>query len=54
VPEFLDGSEFLPLFESIAIIFSPKIPEINLRRFSFQFSFEFIVGIHEKEKFQNI
>jgi hypothetical protein len=33
----------------------PKIPEINLQRFSFQFSFEVIVGIREKlEKFQNI
>jgi hypothetical protein len=35
-------------------IFS-KIPEIDLRRFSLQFSFEVVVAIHEKlEKFQNI
>jgi hypothetical protein len=35
--------------------FFPKIPEISLRRISFQFSVEVIVGIHEKlEKFQNI
>jgi hypothetical protein len=35
--------------------FFPKIPEIKLPRFSFKFSFEVIVGIHEKiEKFQNI
>jgi hypothetical protein len=33
----------------------PKIPEINLGRFSFRFSFGVIVAIHEKlEKFQNI
>jgi hypothetical protein len=33
----------------------PKIPEIDLRRFSLQFSFGVIVAIHEKfEKFQNI
>jgi hypothetical protein len=35
--------------------FFPKTPEISLRRISFQFSVEVIVGIHEKlEKFQNI
>jgi uncharacterized protein YybS (DUF2232 family) len=38
--------------------FFPNIPEIDLRRFSFQFSFGVIytiVAIHEKlEKFQNI
>ncbi len=36
-------------------IFFPKIPEIDLRRFSLQFSLGVIVAIHEKlEKFQNI
>jgi hypothetical protein len=30
------------------MIFFPKIPEIDLRRFSFQFSFEVVVAIHEK------
>jgi hypothetical protein len=31
----------------------PKIPEIDLRRFSLQFSFEVVVAIHEKlENFQ--
>jgi hypothetical protein len=35
--------------------FFPKIPEIDLRRFSLQFSLGVIVAIHEKlEKFQNI
>jgi hypothetical protein len=35
--------------------FFPNIPEIDLTRFSFQFSFGVIVAIHEKlEKFQNI
>jgi hypothetical protein len=35
--------------------FFPKIPEIHLPRFSFQFSFNVVVAIHEKlEKFQNI
>jgi hypothetical protein len=35
--------------------FFPKIPEIDLRRLSLQFSFEVVVAIHEKlEKFQNI
>ncbi len=35
--------------------FFPKIPEIDLRRFSLQFSFGVVVAIHEKlEKFQNI
>jgi hypothetical protein len=37
------------------MIFSPKIPEIDLRRFSLQFSSGVIVAIHEKlEKFKNI
>jgi hypothetical protein len=37
------------------MIFFPKIPEIDLRRFSLQFSLGVIVAIHEKlEKFQNI
>jgi hypothetical protein len=35
--------------------FFPKIPEIDLRRFSLQFSLGVVVAIHEKlEKFQNI
>ncbi len=35
--------------------FFPKIPEIDFRRFSLQFSLGVIVAIHEKlEKFQNI
>jgi hypothetical protein len=35
--------------------FFPKIPEIDLRRFSLQFSLGVIVAIHENlEKFQNI
>jgi hypothetical protein len=35
--------------------FFPKIPEIDLRRLSLQFSFEVVVAIHEKlEKFQNL
>jgi hypothetical protein len=35
--------------------FFPKIPEIDLQRFLFQFSLGVIVAIHEKlEKFQNI
>jgi hypothetical protein len=35
--------------------FFQKIPEIHLPRFSFKFSFEVVVAIHEKlEKFQNI
>jgi hypothetical protein len=36
-------------------IFFQKIPEIDLRRFSLQFSLRVVVAIHEKfEKFQNI
>jgi hypothetical protein len=35
--------------------FFPKIPEIDLRRFALEFSFDVVVAIHEKlEKFQNI
>ncbi len=42
-------------FRGKTVIFFPKIPEIDLRRFSLKFSLEVIVAIHEKlENFQNI
>ncbi len=35
--------------------FFPKIPKIDLRRFSLQFSLGIIIAIHEKlEKIQNL
>jgi hypothetical protein len=49
------GSIWGRALQWVPMIFFPKIPEIKLPRFSFQFCFEIIVAIHEKiEKFQNI
>jgi hypothetical protein len=39
---------FIRALQWVPMNFFPKIPEINLGRFSFQFSFGVIVAIHEK------
>ncbi len=54
-----DSTKSFPLairaLQWVPMNFFPKIPEIDLRRFSLQFSLGVIVAIHEKlEKFHNI